>query len=130
MKKRVDNKRSQEMPEFSFKEFTPEEDRIYTEAVNYFRQALSDGKTLKDAYAGYPISDESLRSMIQADFMKILIAERHFGQGQPLELLAKTLGVSMQILKDTRARMLQEVGVTAANRLADESGATEPKTDD
>lgn len=122
--------KKQQMPEFSFKEFTPEEDRIYEEAVAKFREAISTGKTLRQAYEAYSIKDEGLRSLIQADFLKILIAERHFGQGQRLEDIAKALDVSVDLLKDTRSRMLQEVGVTAAGQFAAEFGSSAPKTND
>ncbi|HEX9020606.1 MAG TPA: hypothetical protein VF903_05050, partial [Nitrospirota bacterium] len=69
-------------------------------------------------------------ALIQADFLKILIAERHFEQQQPLEKIAKDLDVSLDLLMDTHARMIQEVGVTAANQFGREFGGFEPKTND
>lgn len=105
------------MPEFSFKEFTPEEGRIYEEAVNKFREAITSGKTLRQAYESYPIADQELVGLVQADFLKIMIAERHFALHESLEDLARILGVSLNLIKDTHARMLQEVGVTAASQL-------------
>lgn len=128
MKKQEPKK--QQMLEFSFKEFTPDEDRIYTEAVEKFREEITAGKTLRQAYEAYKIVDVDLRSLIQADFLKILIAERHFGQGQGLEELSKALDVSVAILKDTRSRMLQEVGATAAKQFEAEFSGDTPKTDD
>ena len=128
-KKKKENKK-REMPEFNFKEFTPEESRVYDEAVNKFREAITAGKTLKQAYDSYPIADQELRSLIQADFLKILIAERHFTQRQPLEKVAKDLDVSLNLVMDTHARMLQEVGVAAANQFGQETGGLKPKTND
>ncbi len=128
-KKKKENKK-QGMPEFSFKEFTPEESRVYDEAVNKFREAISAGKTLKQAYESYSIADQELRSLIQADFLKILIAERHFGQRLSLEEIAKALDVSLDIIRETHARMLQEVGVTAAGQFVQETGGLTPKTND
>ena len=130
MKKKNKAKQKPDMPEFHFKEFTPEESRIYEEALKAYRDSITAGKTLKQAYETYSISDQELRSLIQADFLKVLIAERHFGQQQPLEKVAKDLDISLDLVMDTHARMLQEVGVTAANQFGQEFGGSIPKTND
>jgi hypothetical protein len=130
MKKKDKAKNRPAMPEFSFKEFSPEESTIYEEAVNKYRKAIAAGKTLKQAYESYSVEDPGLKSLIQADFLKILIAEFHFGKGQPLEEVAKVLNVSLDLIKETHARMLQEAGVTAANQFGQEFGSFEPKTND
>jgi hypothetical protein len=126
MKKKKTPKKAT-MPDFDFKEFTPEEDRIYTEAVTKYREAITAGKTLKQAYESATIADTALEKMIQADFLKIMIAERHFSRKQPLETVAKDLGVSMDLVKDTFGRMLQEVGVSAANQFGREFGTLNPE---
>ncbi|OGW56041.1 MAG: hypothetical protein A2Z46_03600 [Nitrospirae bacterium RBG_19FT_COMBO_55_12] len=125
MKKKDKAKKKTGMPEFTFKQFTAEEDRIYAETVGKFREAVSQGKTLRQAYESHPVADKELEKLIQADFLKIMIAERHFAQRQPLEDIAKAFDVSLALLKDTLARMLQEVGMTAS----EQSGA-QLKTDD
>jgi hypothetical protein len=130
MKKKDKTKKKADMPEFSFKEFTPEEGRIYEEAVNRFREAIAAGKTLRQAYESYAISDKELETVIQADFLKIMIAELHFGKGQSLEEVAKALSVSNELIQDTKKRMLQEAGVTAANQFGQEHGDMIPKTND
>jgi hypothetical protein len=130
MKKKEKAKKSQEMPEFAFKEFTPEESKIYDEAVNKFREAIASGNTLRQAYALYPIVDKELEALIQADFLKIMIAERHFSQRQSLEDIAKALDVSFELVSVTSKRMLQEVGVTAANQFGAEFGDLNPKAND
>ncbi len=130
MKKKKQPKKKSDMPEFNFKEFTPEESRIYEEAIAKYRVAVTAGSKLKQAYESYTIADQELSSLIQADFLKILIAERHFTQNQPLEKIARDLDVSLEIMMDTHARMLQEVGVTAANQFGQEFGGMMPKTDD
>ncbi len=129
MKKKKDQKKGQ-MPEFSIKEFTAEEDRIYGDAVNAYRAALAGGKKLKEAYAAHEIADEELRSIVQADFLKILIAERHFGKRETLEALGRELDVPLEVMQQTLARMLQEVGVTQAGQFVAETGGITPKTDD
>lgn len=130
MKKKGSNKKQQKMPEFEIKQFTPEENRIYEEAVNSYRSAVAGGKKLKEAFETYIIKDEELRSFVQVDFLKILIAERHFGGREPLDSLAKALDIPMDLAQQTLARMLQEVGVTAADQFVQETGGLEPKTDD
>lgn len=130
MKKKEKSKKKQDMPEFSLKQFTPEEGRIYEEAVNTYRESISTGKSLKQAYEAYTIADAELRSIVQADFLKILIAERHFGMRESLDALAKELDVPIDLMKQTLTRMLQEVGVTAANQFAQETGGLTPETSD
>ncbi len=130
MKKKDKSRKKEDMPEFSFKEFTPEESKIYEDAVSSFRQALAAGKTLRQAYDSYEIPDKELEKIIQADFLKIVIAERHFGQRQSLDEIAKNLDVTQDLLKNTLARMLQEVGITAANQFGQEFSGMVPKTSD
>ncbi len=130
MKKKKNAKQKSDMPEFNFKEFTPEESRIYEEAIAKYREAIAAGSKLKQAYESYSIADQELSSLVQADFLKILIAERHFAQNQPLEKIARDLDVSLELIMDTHARMLQEVGITAANQFGQEFSGTIPKTDD
>jgi hypothetical protein len=130
MKKKAKEKKKQDMPEFHFKQFTPEEDAIYENAVNRFRDAVASGKTIRQAFDNYAIADQELRNLIHADFLKIMIAERHFAQRQPLEEVAKALDVSLAVVTDTYKRMLQEVGVTAANQFGQEYGGIVPKTSD
>ena len=130
MKKKGKDTKKPDMPEFTFKEFTPEESAIYEDAVNKFREATAAGKTLRQAYETCPVADKELEKIIQADFLKIMIAERHFGQRQALEDLARSLDVPLDLIKDTLARMLQEAGVSAANQFGKEYGGIIPKTSD
>jgi hypothetical protein len=132
-KRKAKADKRQEMPEFNLKEFTAEESRIYDEAIASYRDALAAGRTLKEAYDSYTITDPGLRSIIQADFLKIIIAERHFGKREALDALALSLGVTHNVLQETLARMLQEVGVSSANQFAEEFGSLDPgspKTND
>jgi len=133
MKKKEKAKKKADMPEFAFKEFTPEESRIYDEAMAAYRGAIEAGKKLRPAYESYTIQDAELRSLIQADFLKILIAERHFARNEGLEKIAQDLDVASNVIRETHARMLQEVGITAANQFGQEMRAVSPdeiKTDD
>jgi hypothetical protein len=47
-----------------------------------------------------------------------------------LEEVARALAVSVDLIKETHARMLQEVGVTAAGKLGVEFDSLAPKTSD
>jgi hypothetical protein len=125
MKKKKTPKK-ETMPEFEFKQYTPEEDRIYTEAVTKYREALAAGKSLKQAYESYAVADKELEKLIQADFLKIVIAERHFSGKEPLDKIAQDLGITFDLVKDTFGRMLQEVGVSAASQFGQEFGDLNP----
>lgn len=129
-KKAKEKKKKADMPEFEFKKFTDEESGIYEEAIARFREAVAAGKNLRQAYESYPIADKELENLIQADFLKILIAERHFGKNESFEAIAGALGITVDLVKDTHARMLQEVGITAANQFGQEFGGLGTKTDD
>jgi AraC-like DNA-binding protein len=59
-----------------------------------------------------------------------MIAERHFAKRERLEQIAQDLGVSPDLVKDTYGRMLQEVGVTAANQFGQEIGEVKMETND
>ena len=126
MKKKKAPKKTS-MPDFDFKEYTPEEDRIYTEAVTKYREAITAGKTLKQAYENTAIADKALEKIIQADFLKILIAERHFSQkGVQVEIvhlsgsveLAPAMGLAERIvdLVDT-GRTLSENGLVEVEEI-------------
>lgn len=130
MKKKEREKKKTDMPEFGFKEFTPEEGKIYEEAIGKFRSAIAEGKTLRQAYESFAIADKELEALIQADFLKIIIAERHFAKREPLEQIATDLKIPSDLVRDTHARMLQEVGVTAANQFGQELDGLESKTND
>ncbi len=131
MKKRQKEKaKKADMPEFLFKEFTPEEDKIYEEAVNKYREAIAAGKDLRQAYESYAVADKELETVIQADFLKIMIADLHFGKGKSLAEVAGALSVPNELVKNTKDRMLQEAGVTAGNQFGQTYGNVVPKTDD
>jgi hypothetical protein len=131
MKKRLKDKiKKADMPEFLFKEFTPEESRIYDEAVNKYREAIAAGKTLRQAYESYAVADKELEALIQADFLKIMIADLHFGQGKSLADVATTLSVPNELIQDTKNRMLQEAGVSAGNQFGQQFGDIMSKTND
>jgi hypothetical protein len=127
MKKKRKKNKEADMPEFDFKEFTPEESAVYETAVAKFREAVDAGKTLKEAYESYAVGDKQLEKLIQADFLKILIAERHFAGRLPLDEIARSLDISPTLVKETHARMLQEVGVTAASQTGEEFDGILPK---
>ncbi len=111
MKKKSKEKKKTGMPEFKFKQFTSEEDRIYAEAVGKLREAITQGKTLRQAYDSVPVENKELEKLIQADFLKIMIAEQHFGKRQPLEEIAKSLDVSLDLLKDDLPLLLHLHGI-------------------
>jgi hypothetical protein len=131
MKKRQKEKaKKADMPEFLFKEFTPEEDKVYEEAVNKYREAIAAGKTLRQAYEGFAVADKELETVIQADFLKIMIADLHFGKGTSLAEVARVLAVPNDLVRDTKNRMLQEAGVSAGNQFGQQFGDVMPKMND
>ena len=129
MKKKKPPKKAT-MPDFEFKEFTPDEDRIYSEAVAKFRESVAAGKSLRQAYESYSFADKDLEKLVQADFLKILIAERHFSGKEPFDKIATDLGIPVDLVKDTHGRMLQEVGISAAEQFGQQFGEMKSETND
>jgi hypothetical protein len=64
--------------------------------------------------------------MVQTDVLKIVIAESHFSGKEPPDKIAQDLGIATDLVKDTFGRMLQEVGVSAANQFGREFRGPEP----
>ncbi|MFC1512854.1 hypothetical protein ACFL5J_00210 [Thermodesulfobacteriota bacterium] len=87
-----------------------EENRIYEKAVAILRSELDQGRTFDHACEQLDVADQELRALIIDDFLKILIAEDHFGGGKGLDDIALCLGIPYETLETARDEMLQEVG--------------------
>ena len=103
-------------PDESENPLSEEEDRIYEEAVASLRSELDHGRTFDHACEQLDDIDQELRALIIDDFLKILIAEDHFGSGKGLDDIALFLGIPYETLETARFEMLQEVGEEMASQ--------------
>lgn len=102
------------MADFKYKDYTPEEDRIYEEALAKIRQAIENGLSLSEACSMVDIQDAGLKQFIEDDALKIIIAEMHYGKNMPLTQIADVLKVSLKRLNKANMEMLEDIGITAA----------------
>lgn len=101
------------MEEFSYKEYTEEESRVYHETMKKIMEGLTKGLTFREACSAVDIDDEHLRGFIEDDALKILIADMHYTKGLSLEEVAENLKVQVEALMRANAEMLQDIEMTS-----------------
>ncbi|HTZ17638.1 MAG TPA: hypothetical protein VMB78_04285 [Dissulfurispiraceae bacterium] len=104
------------MAEVKYKQYSPEEDRIYTESIAKIREGMKNGLSFDKACDSISVGDEELKEFILDDAMKIMIAELHYGKGLPLEEVAKALNVPMGKVSVASLEMLEDAGISAAKK--------------
>ncbi|MBF0127603.1 MAG: hypothetical protein HQM02_10380 [Magnetococcales bacterium] len=90
-------------------EFSAEQDRIHVAAMTALRESLARGLSWTQASGAIKVADPELKSVILADFLKVLLAERHFQGGERIKGIATELGVSMEMLVTLKETMIREV---------------------
>ena len=101
------------MDDFRYKEYTEEESVIYNEAMDRIMEALKDGRKFDEACSAVHIESDELRSYIEDDAMKIIIADMHYVKGCSMQEVADALHVSLETVNRASAEMMQDVGITA-----------------
>ncbi|MFA5352981.1 MAG: hypothetical protein WC291_02020 [Thermodesulfovibrionales bacterium] len=109
------------MSDVKYKEYSPEEDRIYNEAMAKIRQALSNGLSFDEACAAAEVKDEELRAFIVDDVLKVMIAEMHYQKGILLQDVAEQLKVPLRRINKAHSEMLEDAGITAAKEFLKEN---------
>ncbi|MBU0674638.1 MAG: hypothetical protein KJ950_08365 [Proteobacteria bacterium] len=95
-----------------------EEDLLYDQTIRRLRGEVERGKTYDQACKTVADRDLGIQMEVAEDFLKIIIAERHFGEGYGLDDLALILDVSLEKVEAIRDHMLSEIGTifTRENR--------------
>ncbi|MBF0345507.1 MAG: hypothetical protein HQL06_14935 [Nitrospirae bacterium] len=101
------------MSEITYKQFTKEEDVIYDKSIETLRKALASGISYNEACSALDVADAQLKTIITDDFLKITIAEQHFGKGTPLKELAQKLSLPYEQLLQTKKIMFEDIENTA-----------------
>jgi hypothetical protein len=104
------------MGEVKYKQYSPEEDRIYGESITKIREGMKDGLTFDKACEAIKVDDEELKEFILDDALKIMLAELHYGKGMSLEEVSKTLNISMGKISVASLEMLEDAGIAAAEK--------------
>ena len=91
--------------------------KIYERAVRSIRYSLARGLTFDEACSRLTDIDQDLKAYITEDFLKILIAEEHFGSGLGIDDMALILGLSCERIEACRVDMIEEVTreITSSN---------------
>ncbi len=102
------------MADFKYKDYTPEEGRVYDDAMTKIRKGMENGLSFSEAFSMVDVEDPELKHFIEDDALKVLIAEMHFEKGVPLPQVADALKVSLKTLNIAVTEMLEDIGTTAA----------------
>lgn len=94
---------------FLSKRFSSQNWQIYEIATKKIRLGLSKGLTYEQACNTLTDIDHEMKSFIAEDFLKILIAEEHFGSGVAIDDMALLLGLPYERLEACRTAMIEEV---------------------
>jgi hypothetical protein len=89
--------------------WSPELHKIYEQAVRQLRQKISHGQTYEQAFDTLSDLDHEMRAFIEDDFLKIIIAEEHFGADIPIDDLALFLGLPIRQLEACRDSLLMDM---------------------
>ena len=102
------------MSAVKYKQYSPEEDRIYTESIGKIREGMKNGLTFDKACDAISVADEELKGFILDDALKIMIAEIHYGKGVSLGEVARVLNIPVGKVSVASLEMLEDAGVAAA----------------
>lgn len=102
------------MPNFRFKEYTPEEDKIYEESIYKIKQGLKNGLDFKESCSMINVDDPVLKRFIIDDALKIMIADMHYQNKLTLQQVADLLNVPLKTVNIANMEMLEEAGLASA----------------
>lgn len=102
------------MADFKYKEYTPEESKIYDESMIKIRTGMKNGLSFSEVCSALTIQDPELRRFIEDDALKVMIAEMHYEKGVPLPDVADALKIPLKKIIAANIEMLEDVGTTAA----------------
>ena len=91
------------------------EELLYEQAIRRLRVEVNKGKTYAQACQTLTDDEKHLQTEIREDFLKVIIAERHFGDGYGIDDIALLLDISYEQIEKIRDFMLRDLG-NAFNR--------------
>lgn len=100
---------------FVFKDYSEEESEIYEKAMKEIIQNIKGGMSFRDAVDSVDVKDNELKSLIEDDALKILIAELCYVSKIPFEELATMLKLPLDTIRIANLEMLEDVELTLNN---------------
>lgn len=101
--------------DFVYREYSEEESAIYEKAMQEILVNIKQGMSFQDAVDNVEVSDNNLKSLIEDDVLKILIAELCYVSKIPFEEFAKMLGLPIERVRNANFEMLEDIQMTLNN---------------
>lgn len=85
----------------------------YEQAVKKMREEISRGKTYEQACANLPGAGPEIRRFIREDFLRIIIAEEHFGAGIEIADIALFLDLPYEKVEAAKQALIDDMKLEA-----------------
>lgn len=95
--------------DYVYRQYSEEESKIYETAMNEILSNIKSGMTFQQAVDSVVVHDKNLKSLIEDDALKILIAELCYVSKIPFEELAKMLSLPLERIRTANFEMLEDV---------------------
>ncbi|MDG4476546.1 hypothetical protein [Thiovibrio frasassiensis] len=92
-----------------YDQFTAIMHNEYERAVKKIREALSQGRTYDHACDTLADVSQEIKTFIKDDFLKIIIAEEHFGAGLEISDIALFLELPYEQVETARLALLNDM---------------------
>lgn len=103
-------------------QFTAVMHREYEQAVKKMREELSQGRTYDQACNTLADISQEIKTFIREDFLKIIIAEEHFGAGIEISDIAMFLELPYEKVESARLALLKDMAQEAECHLGRQPG--------
>ncbi|NTV13924.1 MAG: hypothetical protein HGA96_08360 [Desulfobulbaceae bacterium] len=87
-----------------------DDELLYEQALRRLRLEIDKGRTYAQAFKVISSMESGLKKELGEDFMRLIIAERHFGEGYGIDDLALLLDVNYEKIEAIRDYMLRDIG--------------------
>jgi len=87
-----------------------EDEMLYEQTMRRMRLEIDKGRTYEQARRTISGLEQEWTDEIGEDFLRIIIAERHFGEGYGIDDLALLLDIDYEKIEAIRDYMLRDIG--------------------
>lgn len=87
-----------------------DDELLYEQTIRQLRLEVNKGKTYDQACEVLAGVERHLKKEISEDFLRLMITERHFGDGYGIDDIALFLDVSYEKIEQIRDFMLRDIG--------------------
>jgi len=100
-----------------YAQFTAIMHREHECAVKKMREELSKGRTYEQAFNTLADISEEIKTFIKEDFLKIIIAEEHFGAGIEISDIAMLLELPYEKVESARQTLVNDMTLETESNL-------------